>query len=1159
MLYLKIKNKWEEVELNNENEVISLNYNLNSLTNPTLYQAEYSYNINIERTPKNDKLFENVFRLDSVLQDFSTNTKLEFMYIIDNQIVSNGSTALIAINDTHYTFALNGSLTNIFLKALNSGWADNPNPNDFDYYQIEDDILEGNLLTPQLVKASFEDDDYLFSFNDFTNIEDITKRFTQTAGFIPVNFNEYSNFDKTKWKIGNNIAGLFKVSDSVELNLDFSDDEINESVMCEYRCYEQQPYIYVSRLYQLYQKYFRQITGYDLVLDSRWFNSNYNYLNKLIYVLPKLDTESVVNTNQYAEEFENYFTNPFNTVLTYNKTITSTNTVTCSGANKAIFEWTIPFEWRVSLQNEDRTKFFNPKYAVKLTAKVKNDNNTYITKTYIYLPVVNDTDEDGNYTTQTAEWYKQNWRNAGYEIIEYVYDTEQREEDGFIICRFGFLNGKIIADNLEDAYLELNLSFVSNPQFQTIVSNQPVFNLSADFFTCILNTEALIDTSLQLSNSYNSDINLKRLFGDIKPFSILLKHSKLNGLNWIVDESNKEITLIRRADFFHDCFTEQTNPQKFNRKLSTTHPYKKLFDITNITDLTNYKIIPMDWNTRDLTLNYDVGNEQYGKAYQDKYGMTFGSKLIHTQNKLNQDNTDLFCTNEYDRINPPIFSAEYYRSFYNIRNNISKKTQLENLLCAVDNCFCFRLENSTYDNSTRNEYRVDSGNAYVLISGDTDNEVFNNLYCWHYQKETVDEITTVRPVFSECNENNYTLLFAEPYEYYSKSFPTKNNVKYLYDEQMNDYFQELYNVNNKTLECSVYMNSELFIRLKHNPFITVGNVAYIICEIFDWKGEGFTKCKLKQISKIERLFKKSSIKNKININLNPTPIYPTPPAPDTPTEPEEPIEPELPEVAENEDILVIENVDTTEGTVLMRNPNSIAIQYSTNGSEFNEYTTETEIPIKPSDKVYFKWSEVIGNSSNETALVHSSVKYNVSGELKKGNNEYAYCSMFDYESNLVDASELKLTATTLNKCCYMFMFKGCKALTTAPELPATQLADECYNHIFCYCSSLVQAPALPATELMSGCYISMFYGCSSLVEAPLLPATNLESYCYQNMFYGCKALNYIKHNITTWNTTYTYNWLSGVSSSGVVECPANSTIKTDSASGVPKGWTRVNF
>ena len=94
MLYFKINNNWEEVELNNENEVISLNYNLNSLTNPTLYQAEYSYNINIERTPKNDKLFENVFRLDSVLQDFSTNTKLEFMYIIDNQIVSNGSTTI---------------------------------------------------------------------------------------------------------------------------------------------------------------------------------------------------------------------------------------------------------------------------------------------------------------------------------------------------------------------------------------------------------------------------------------------------------------------------------------------------------------------------------------------------------------------------------------------------------------------------------------------------------------------------------------------------------------------------------------------------------------------------------------------------------------------------------------------------------------------------------------------------------------------------------------------------------------------------------------------------------------------------------------------------------------------------------------------------------
>lgn len=866
MLFFKLGNEWQEVELNKENEVIALNYNFASLENPTLYQSEFSYNINIERTPKNDKLLENYFRLDSLIGDYFTpNTKIDFLYILDNQIISNGCTALQSISDTHYTFALNGSLTNIFLKAINSGWADNPNPNDYDYYQITD-VLENCRLTPSLVKKSWENDNYNFSFISFENITDFEDKFTQIAGFIPVNFNEYTEFDSDKWKIGNNIAGLFKLTDNYESNVEYSDDEINESTMNEYRCYEQQPYIYVSRLYQLYQKHFQAITGYTLNLDSRWFNKNYGFLQNLIYVLPKLNTESEVNTNQYTEEFENYFSSPFDTVLTYNKTITSTDTVTCSGANKGIFEWTIPFEWRFTRLNKDKTKFFNPKFAVKLTAKVKNDVDTYLTKTYIYLPVLNDTDEDGNYTSQTQDFYKQSWRDAGYEIIEYVYDTEQREEEGYIKCRFGFLNGKIVTDNLENAYLELNLSFVLNPQYQIITSNQPVFNLSADFITCTLDTETLIDSSLKFSNSYNSEINMKRLFGDIKPFTILLKHSKLNGLVWVIDEYKKEIKLLRRADYFYDCFYDNTASKG---KLSSTHPYKDLYDITNITDLQDYKILPMDWTTRDITLNFDVGDDTYGKTYQEKYGKTFGSKLIHTQNKLNQDNKDLFCTSDYDRINPPIFSGEFIRPLQWISNNINKKVQDDNKLVATSNCFCYRLPNTLYDVEIRNGYRIDdNGKAYVLISGDTELENFNNLYCWHYQKETVDEITTVRPTFSECNENNYSLLFAEPYEYYSREYPSAKTSKYIYDEQMRDYFEELYNINNKSLECKIYVTSELFLRLKNNPFVLLGNVAYIVSEIFDWRGEGFTKCKLRQVQNIEQLFKKSTVKPKKNLEID---------------------------------------------------------------------------------------------------------------------------------------------------------------------------------------------------------------------------------------------------------------------------------------------------
>jgi hypothetical protein len=222
---------------------------------------------------------------------------------------------------------------------------------------------------------------------------------------------------------------------------------------------------------------------------------------------------------------------------------------------------------------------------------------------------------------------------------------------------------------------------------------------------------------------------------------------------------------------------------------------------------------------------------------------------------------------------------------------------------------------------------------------------------------------------------------------------------------------------------------------------------------------------------------------------------------------EEPIEPELPEVAENEDILAIKNVDEVEGSVKLNNPNNIAIQYSTNGSQFNDYTTATEVSIKPNEKVYFKWSDVISNSNNSTALVNSTVKYKVSGELKQGNNKYAYNYMFFFNSNLIDASELKLTSTSTAESCYQRMFTSCTSLTTAPEIFATTLK-----------------------------YNSFYY-----------------------MFYNCTSLNYVKHHITEWNIWNASDWLYNVAPNGTMYCPLNSTIPSNDDDGIPSGWTRVDF
>lgn len=104
---------------------------------------------------------------------------------------------------------------------------------------------------------------------------------------------------------------------------------------------------------------------------------------------------------------------------------------------------------------------------------------------------------------------------------------------------------------------------------------------------------------------------------------------------------------------------------------------------------------------------------------------------------------------------------------------------------------------------------------------------------------------------------------------------------------------------------------------------------------------------------------------------------------------------------------------------------------------------------------------------------------------------------------------------------------------------------------------------LPATTLATYCYQYIFDGCTGLISAPTLPATTLQRYCYQYMFQNCSKLNYIKAMFTTnpgssnssSQARYTYNWVSGVASSGTFVKNSSATWNRTGAHAVPSGWT----
>ena len=187
------------------------------------------------------------------------------------------------------------------------------------------------------------------------------------------------------------------------------------------------------------------------------------------------------------------------------------------------------------------------------------------------------------------------------------------------------------------------------------------------------------------------------------------------------------------------------------------------------------------------------------------------------------------------------------------------------------------------------------------------------------------------------------------------------------------------------------------------------------------------------------------------------------------------------------------------------------IQYSIDKTNWNTLSANQSTPVFNSGtKVYWK-GDLEPNSSNGIGTFSSTGNFNVYGNPKKllKDNElvnYSFYKLFYNCTNLTNASELILDATTLADYCYYNMFYSCTSLTEAPELPATTLANYCYQYMFKGCTSLTEAPELPATTLVSFCYSYMFEGCTGLTQAPELPATSLANDCYGMMFRNCTSL-----------------------------------------------------
>ena len=242
------------------------------------------------------------------------------------------------------------------------------------------------------------------------------------------------------------------------------------------------------------------------------------------------------------------------------------------------------------------------------------------------------------------------------------------------------------------------------------------------------------------------------------------------------------------------------------------------------------------------------------------------------------------------------------------------------------------------------------------------------------------------------------------------------------------------------------------------------------------------------------------------------------------------------------------------------------LYYKIDNEGWKEYNNSDTITLNSSSKIMFK-ETLTSSRLNATRFKCLSGYINVYGNVMSlvyGDDFIGKTTMSNFKlervfsrSNIIDAGNLILPATTLARGCYEGMFSSCTSLLNAPELPATTLAENCYEGMFFACTSLLNAPELPATTLAENCYERMFFGCTSLTTAPVLPATTLAKYCYSNMFADCTSLNNINCQLTNVDNTATQGWVNNVrTNSGTFTYNCVNKSWTTGVNGIPENWSR---
>lgn len=330
---LYIKGKYVDVD---DDQLFLFTYSNNSVESPEAIKNNYSKTITVKGTPNNNKLFDELYLLDSVINRFDTSKREEFELYDNGSLIESGYVKLNSIkyekNNPSYEITLYGMLGDFFYKLA---YKDDSNDvelslKDLQYnYKRMPELLGQGLDAPTQdvdnISVDVDETKTLFNWNSdfiwnswlmqFTDKyphqnecwEDFVTATPVYSGYnedfdndvVVTNMNYPPKYDDIMPKSIKNGADTYSTKQNYAKIK--ADREMDQWEIRDLRSSVQRPAIKLDKLFKKIVDYSKQ-NGYDIVFDKdidftgEKVNALNNYFHKSYILLDALDTSAEQTT-----------------------------------------------------------------------------------------------------------------------------------------------------------------------------------------------------------------------------------------------------------------------------------------------------------------------------------------------------------------------------------------------------------------------------------------------------------------------------------------------------------------------------------------------------------------------------------------------------------------------------------------------------------------------------------------------------------------------------------------------------------------------------------------------------------------------------------------------------------------------------------------------